>query len=178
MTCDLLTGLLGISEKALIEVIGVQDGTVKTNFALFTGAIDSCAKQAKNVRISKDKRFNAAQQAEEILEVMLEDMESLKAGNLTSRRRGASLVAPFNGETSGYAIYHQLQHSITHCSFFSACMNAYARCGAPDAALKAESILQRLLADFTEGRSSIHPDTSTCHVTEFLACCHSLILKN
>ena len=41
-----------------------------------------------------------------------------------------------------------------------AVMNAYAKCDAPDAAIKAESILQRLLADYTEGRSSIHPDTS------------------
>lgn len=43
-------------------------------------------------------------------------------------------------------------------------MNAFARCDAPDAALKAESILQRLLADFTEGRSSIYPDTSECNI--------------
>lgn len=83
----------------LIEVIGVQDGTVKPNFALFTGTIDAYARLAQNVRISKEMRYNAAQQAEEILEILLGDMTSLKADNVTSRKRVSSLVAPFNGET-------------------------------------------------------------------------------
>lgn len=126
----------GKARDLLLEVMDVEDGTVKPDLGLLSGTLSAFASVAGNARISKTRRYSAAQQAEEILETWLSDMEW---SDLESQMRDSPdmhLVAPYN-----------------------ACMNAWAKCDADDAALKAEAMLQRLLSNFTEGRSSISPDT-------------------
>lgn len=90
----------GKARDLLIEVINIKDGTAKANFALFTGVIAAYANLAQNVRVSKEIRRTAAQQSEEILNILLDDIQSLNENNLLRNKGQVSFVAPFNGESS------------------------------------------------------------------------------
>ena len=84
----------------LIEAMSMDDGTVQLDAALFTSAINAFASVAQNMKLPSDQRFLAAQHAEEILMVMLEQtrfpLESPQTGQ--AKKKKIDMAAPFNGE--------------------------------------------------------------------------------
>lgn len=90
----------------LIEAMNVKDGTVHLDLALFTSVINSFANVAQNMKLPSEKRYMAAEHAEEALQVMVEEFKLMQdngqldfqAENDKNNRKGLSSVAPFNGE--------------------------------------------------------------------------------
>lgn len=125
----------------LIEAMSTTDGTVRPDLGLFTGVIAAFAHLAGNPRLSLEERYHAAMQAEEVMTAVFQDFQRLdhqhKTTNSTSSSSNTHRVAPFN-----------------------ACMNAFARSGSPDGAIKAETMLQKLLTEHMNRQGYAAPDTS------------------
>ena len=51
--------------------------------------------------------------------------------------------------------------TLNHVEPYNACLNAYAKCGSPQAVVRSEKMLQTLLSDYAEGKSTIAPNTGT-----------------
>ena len=77
------------AKELLIEYISSNDGNAKPDTLLFTSVIAAYAALAQNTGISNEARLAAAQDAEEVLEMMLRDYEN-NGGTLF-------MVEPYNG---------------------------------------------------------------------------------
>jgi hypothetical protein len=131
----------------LIEAMSTTDGTVRPDLGLFTGVIAAFAHLAGNSHVSLEERYHAAMQAEEVMTAVFRDFQTLDHQHATTSRTSSSnthRVAPFN-----------------------ACMNAFARSGSPDGAIKAETMLQKLLTEHVDGQGYAAPDTSKWAMHQF-----------
>ncbi|CAB9512768.1 Pentatricopeptide repeat-containing protein [Seminavis robusta] len=120
--------------------------TVQPDWGLVTSVIAAYSRLAANPHVDRSIRWQAAEQAEEILETARQDMAQIVMGEsntASSRPVKSRNKKPANNRVAPW----------------NACMNAYGRSGSIDGALKAESMLQKLLTDHIEGMGLAAPDT-------------------
>jgi hypothetical protein len=130
----------------LIEAMSTTDGTVRPDLGLFTGVIAAFAHLAGNLRVSLNERYQAAMQAEEVMTAVFQDFQRLDHQHKTTNKSSTNS----NSNSSN-------THRVAP---FNACMNAFARSGSPDGAIKAETMLQKLVTDHMDGQGYAAPDTS------------------